>query len=218
MRRRAKRIHPIGERTPGARALEGVRKRLVAATQHRVMVHERLDEARQALAAHRDRLRCQEEELSAAHQAISTLHARYVDLADFAPVGYAVLTSTGVIEALNLTAAELLGVDRRYLPRVPFSVFVAEEDRRTFYNHMARCRGTEGTIETDLTLNRRSGDTVTVQLTSKPAHPSGRSVSYHTAIVDLTERRRAEAARAQAEEERRRLERERQAARAADEA
>jgi PAS domain-containing protein len=54
----------------------------------------------------------QNDELRKAQAEIELSRAKYVDLYDFAPVGYFTLTATGRIEEVNLTGAKLLGVER----------------------------------------------------------------------------------------------------------
>ncbi|HEY8857219.1 MAG TPA: hypothetical protein VIM43_07685, partial [Rugosibacter sp.] len=48
-------------------------------------------------------------------RALEESRNRYLDLYEFAPVGYLTLTDTGLITETNLTAATLLGLERKKL-------------------------------------------------------------------------------------------------------
>ncbi len=56
-------------------------------------------------------LKLQHEALRVADKKIREAHARYVDLYDFAPVGYFTFDRDGLVKEANYTAASLLGYD-----------------------------------------------------------------------------------------------------------
>src|SRR6476660_4740853 len=68
---------------------------------------------------------------------------RYVDLFDFAPMGYVSFDRVGHIEEINIAAARLLGVSRDRLMGEPFALHVTKEDSTLFLNHLLRCRSSE---------------------------------------------------------------------------
>jgi PAS domain S-box-containing protein len=126
---------------------------------------------------------------------------RYVDLFDFAPIGYVSLTRVGQIEEINLAAAQLLGRSRDRLIGGPFALHVTKEDSVLFLNHLLRCRSSESRVETELHLKKRDGEIILAHLASSPMTSSMRDgvLLYQTAIIDLTERKRAEEAIRQSE-------------------
>ena len=126
---------------------------------------------------------------------------RYVDLFDFAPIGYVSLNRVGHIEEINLAAAQLLGGSRDRLIGKPFALYVTKEDSVLFLNHLLRCRSSESRIETELHLKKRSGEIMLAHLASSPMTSSMRDgvLFYQTAIINLTERKRAEEAIRQSE-------------------
>src|SRR3954464_5130415 len=65
------------------------------------------------LHTHQFELQMQNQELLRAKVDLERSRSRYLELFDFAPVGYVVLTGRGVIENLNLAAAEILRLDRQ---------------------------------------------------------------------------------------------------------
>src|SRR5947207_13996284 len=121
---------------------------------------------------------------------------RYSDLYEFAPVGYITFDRTGRIEEVNLAACELLGTRRESLIGAPFSLWVALEDLSLLLGHLVRCRAGERRVETNLRLKKGRNDAASVLLSSTPASGVFRDGSqfFQTAIVDLTERERAEQA------------------------
>jgi diguanylate cyclase (GGDEF)-like protein/PAS domain S-box-containing protein len=80
------------------------------------------------LRVHQIELEMQNEELQRARAALETSHNRYLNLYEFAPVGYLTLTTEGEIIETNLTAAALFGVERGNLIKRHFSGLVAPKD------------------------------------------------------------------------------------------
>ena len=60
----------------------------------------------------------------------------YMELYDFAPVGYMTLDDRGLILEANLTATRLLGVERTSLIKMFLSQFVCKEFGDTFYLYL----------------------------------------------------------------------------------
>jgi PAS domain S-box-containing protein len=119
---------------------------------------------------------------------------RYVDLYDFGPVGYLTLDRFGIIRSVNMTAAEMLGHSRKKLVGTPLFAMVVVADRRRFLGHLSHLkRGQErSTVEFDVL--RPGQAPLAVQLVSVvrgggPPH----AVEFRTALVDISERKRAEA-------------------------
>jgi PAS domain S-box-containing protein len=125
---------------------------------------------------------------------------RYADLYDLAPTGYVSFDRSGRIEEINLTAAQLFGIPRERLIGMPFMVFVSREDTALFLHHLLRCRCSETRVETELQLKDVGREIIHAYLSSTPVAASmhNGALLYQTAIVDLTERKRAEEARAEA--------------------
>ncbi|QQS53401.1 MAG: diguanylate cyclase [Candidatus Competibacteraceae bacterium] len=98
--------------------------------ENRRLVHE--------LQVHQIELEMQNEELARARTQLEHSLERYVDLYDFAPVGYFTLSGDGTIRELNLTGAALLGEERARLIGRRFGQFVSTETRPAFNAFMDR--------------------------------------------------------------------------------
>ena len=85
------------------------------------------------LRVHQIELEMQNEELLQAHMALEASRDRYLDLYEFAPIGYLTLTAEAQIAEINLTGARLLGMERKQLIPYRFARFVAEPDQERWY-------------------------------------------------------------------------------------
>lgn len=94
------------------------------------------------LLIHKVELEMQNEELRCAYISMEEARDRYVDIYEFAPIGYITINRAGLISKINLTGAALLGVDRIRLINRRFSNYVSPHDQdrwhRLFMNAMER--------------------------------------------------------------------------------
>src|SRR5437763_1507995 len=126
---------------------------------------------------------------------------RYVDLFDFAPIGYVTFDRVRRIEEINVTATRLVGRPRKHLIGAPFVVCVAKTDAQLFLRHLLECRFSKGPVETEVHLKTRDGVEFPVLLSSTPASSSMKNgvLLFQTALVDLSARQRAEESLRQSE-------------------
>src|SRR5262249_8837454 len=93
-------------------------------------------------------------------------------------------------------AAQLFGIPRERLIGMPFMVFVAREDTALFLHHLLRCRCSDTRVESELRLKDVKRKIIHAVLSSAPVAASvhNGALLYQTAIVDLSDRKAAQAA------------------------
>ena len=148
-------------------------------------------DASEDLRLHQLELEMQNLDLIEAQRQLEEARDRYAELFDFAPLGYIVFDSNGVLTAANLAAASLMGSDATRSIGKPFLSFVDSLDRRNFLSHLRQCVSGVGKVTTELSL-RVKGCAIPVQLLSMPAENHGGQPSFRTAVTDLTERKKSE--------------------------
>jgi PAS domain S-box-containing protein len=150
----------------------------------RALVHE--------LQVHRIELEMQNEELQRAQTEASEVSEKYYDLFDFAPVGYFLWNQEGRILEVNLAGAALLGLDRRTTARKRFGQFVAPQSRETFVDFLKSVLVGEDKQACEIVL-LRDGRPIDVLIEGIAAHGGhGESISCRAAVIDISQRRRAD--------------------------
>ncbi len=144
-------------------------------------------------------LEVQNRDLVESRLAVDESHEQYLNLYDFAPVGYMTLDKHGTIKELNLAAAELLAMPRQRLIGHSIGPKVLSEDLAAFREHLIQCRQSESkhTLNISLVVGAER-KIVPVQLVSigfrdRKSHDT----HLRVAIADLTEQRNSEKQRAE---------------------
>jgi len=172
------------------------------------------------LRTHQEELEAQQVQLIETQGALEAVRDRYADLFELAPLGYVTLDRDGIIEEINAAGLLLLGIRDRHVAQGPFSLFIAHEDRPAFHSHLRILESAAERSQTEVRLRARSGqETRYVQAYSRRwAERETGQTRYLTALLDVTERRRAEEDRRNTEVARRELAEEERAMHAANQA
>ena len=145
------------------------------------------------LRVHQIELEMQNEDLRQAQINLEKLKDRYLDLYDFAPVGYFTLNDKALILEANLTAVRLLGVERQTLLNRPFSRFVSQEFGDAYYLYLRRVFETRSNQTCEIKLAREDGSEFYAELESVAVKDEeGQFNLCQTMVSDITERKRAE--------------------------
>ncbi|HXN56790.1 MAG TPA: hybrid sensor histidine kinase/response regulator [Myxococcales bacterium] len=156
--------------------------------------HDRLQELVHDLQVHQVELEMQNRELRETQALLEESRGRYADLYDFAPVAYCTVDFAGTLREINLSGAALLGAQRRFLIGKPF-FRNARTDEAGFLHLLGRCRTEKATVMAELLLAPRGRSPIAVQATCNQVD-DGNLKTVRMALVDITERKRAEDERA----------------------
>ncbi len=115
----------------------------------------------------------------------------YVDLFDFAPIGYLILTTKGQISEINLTGAKLLGIDRQQALNRHIGYFLVAEEYDHWYLHNIRTLKHKEKQSGEFCL-RREDDTTFYALLDCQRWDTSTTTMVHLSFTDITERRQLE--------------------------
>ena len=165
----------------------------VARTKHLPQLGAEAQRLLHELEVHQIELEMQNAELNQARDEIEEMLEKYTDLYDFAPVGYFTLDRNGIILAVNLAGAALLGVDRSRLLGRNFDSFIGSGAHSVFTALLRTVVANKVKESLDLELRL-----VQMQEGNPPLFVQIEVVASSTghecrvAAIDITKRRQAE--------------------------
>ena len=139
-------------------------------------------------------LEIQLEELVHAHAALEESRDRYLDLYEYAPVGYLTLTKRGTIAAINLTGAALLGIDRSKLIKRPLTAFLLPEEGERWLRFFAALLESNGKGNDEFTLAGGLAQPLCVRVDCLCLVKGDRRIAVYAALTDISDMKRAETA------------------------
>jgi PAS domain S-box-containing protein len=137
-------------------------------------------------------LEMQNEELRRTQVEREDARARYVDLYDFAPVGYLTLAETGLIQKANLTAATLLGLTREELIKKPITGFILPEDQDIYYLHRKQLSETGKSQTCELRMQGANAAPFWSRLEAVIVQDTDSALEHRVVLSNITERKRTE--------------------------
>ena len=133
----------------------------------------------------------QNEELLDARAEVEAGLKRYMDLYDFAPVGYFTFGRDGEIQQVNLAGARLLGVERSRLVGRRFGLCVSEADRPAFNAFLKTAFESRANAACEVALLKEGASPLVVRI---EAAASEDGQECRAVVADITDRKRAEEA------------------------
>lgn len=104
-----------------------------------------------------EELQQQNLELGFVQTALEKERQRYKELFEFAPYGYLMTDTAGIIQEANNAVANLLNVSQRLLVGKPLLVFVAEQERQNFHLQLLQLQSLEQVKDWQILLCARDG-------------------------------------------------------------
>ncbi len=144
------------------------------------------------LEVHQIELEMQNDELRSKQIEIEEARDRYLDLYDFAPVGYFTFDKRGKILEVNLTGANLLGLPRSRLIGSLFTLFVEADFINSFHTHLKKVFSSELVQTTELRIRQRGKKSLVYVSLRSMAIRSAEEMRFRSAVIDITERKLAE--------------------------
>jgi len=138
------------------------------------------------LQVHQIELEMQNDELRYVRDQAESLLARYTELYDFAPTGYASFDAEGNVLRINLMGSRLLGAERSALNHRPFALFLMAEHRRDFDDLLHRAFGGEAAPWCEVSPRGDASAVIRVEGTL-----AADTKEFRAVLQDVTESRKA---------------------------
>jgi PAS domain S-box-containing protein len=135
-------------------------------------------------------LETQNEEMQRVYADLESSTSRYTSLFDFAPIGYLTTDESDYIREINLTGAELLGIERHLIIGQPISKFIHPDYQDAYYFHLRHVHESDEKITTELCLKNQKSiqNPIYLQFISS-RDDSGKGVK--SAFIDISLRTKA---------------------------
>lgn len=138
-------------------------------------------------------LEMQNEELRHVRAELDEFRVKYSDLYDFAPAGYLTFDKNGLIVEANLTVAGFLVIERNRLVNKSLLQFISKDSQDVFHMHTRNVFDNAGPRTCEIRLRKNDGAEIDVQIKSLMVKSSRGVKLCRSSLVDITERRKAEA-------------------------
>lgn len=140
-------------------------------------------------------LEMQADELQRANTNAEDSRNRYINLYEFAPIGYFSINADGIATDVNLKAAAMLGIERNHITKHRFEEFVANQDKdfwhKTFVSLKKEVAGTE--YDLTLMIQRHDGSIFYSQINCLRVSGADNLEILRITIVDVSKLKQAEA-------------------------
>ena len=141
------------------------------------------------LEVHQIELELQNAELRQARDELEVALENYTDLYDFAPAGYFTLAATGIIRQVNLTGAQLVGIERSRLVGSAFSQLILAAQRPAFNLFLKQVFGGQDKLSLEVELPVKGLPILVARVRAKRS-PTG--LDCRLVVVDITELKQEE--------------------------
>lgn len=129
-------------------------------------------------------LELQNQELLNTQMLLENSLDQYVDLYDFAPLGYVTLDKQGTIHKCNLMASSMLRTDRNMIQNKPLAHFCTDSD--ALFKHCYGVINTNKSAQCEIQMKRYDGSLFWARLESVPELDNKEVVYCRTAISDIS--------------------------------
>lgn len=141
------------------------------------------------LQIHQIELEMQNDELINKQLLVEETKQKYIDLYDFAPIGYLTLDEDKRIVELNLTATQMFNSEKSFLLDKPFNIFVDQISYTTFNNHINNVLNSQKKHTCELKLKTEDTLPTYIRMDSVMFYGNNDEKYIRIAVIDITKQR-----------------------------
>ena len=135
----------------------------------------------------------QNQELAIAHTQLEVERQRYHDLFEFAPDGYLVTNTAGIIQEANRAAAKLLNVSQEKLIGKPLINYIPYAERKSFRANLNQLHHSDGMQEWEIRVSPRDSAAFDAAMTLSTVRDwQGKPAGWRWLLRNITARKQAE--------------------------
>ena len=190
MKRKSTRQRPPRRPITRSRSRRKPAALITALTDVEHAMDERVRQLVHELQVHAEEITAQNDELRRTQTELEQARARYVDLYDFAPLGFLTVNRSGLITDINIAAAALFGLDRQLAHGLPLTGMFHNLVRPALRKYLAAAWADTATTSFEVATLRKP--TRRLRFTTR-SQGEGSGARLFMAFVDVTEERRLEA-------------------------
>lgn len=151
--------------------------------------YDNLQKTKADLMLHQTELETQNEELRRTQADLEESRERFFELYDLAPAGYLTISEKGLILNANLTAANLLGEERKHLEKKMVNRYIVPDDQDIFY-HCRRALIKSGERQScELRMLNALGLPLQVQIIAGRAPGKDDGATISLMVIDISPRK-----------------------------
>jgi len=150
----------------------------LSSEQIRRLVHE--------LDVYRVELEMQNEELRRTQEELEEALDKYTDLYDYAPVGYLIVQSYGIITSANITAGSILGEDRKELEGTSVQLYIDREFQDAFYKLRRSAEKEAGVQSCEIVMRRKGDVTFHARMDCIAIPGEGGSIAFRISFCEIS--------------------------------
>ena len=144
------------------------------------------------LLVHQIELELQNEELHKIQKNLEELHEKYFKIYELAPVGYFIISNSGMIIEANLTSANILGIPKERLIKRNLEHFIFFDDQDIYYLNIKKLVNTNEPQECELRMVKSDKTTIWMHLMCKIDEDIDGSIIRRVVVSDISDRKKAE--------------------------
>lgn len=185
----------ISDRKCAEQALQQANAQLLQHKTQLETVNQQLQITIEELQIAEEELTVNNQQLEAAILTAQSQQQRYEDLFNFAPDGYLVTDSLGMIQEANQAASNLLFISSFNLVGKPLAVYISNENKQFFRAFMTQLQQLSGRLISELTIVPRQGNSFPAEIAASAIrNEQGEISGIRWLIKDISDRKQAEQA------------------------
>lgn len=160
---------------------------------NRILSEEEISVLLKKLNIYQVELEMQNSELQVSYDTLDAEREKFASLYDSAPIGYFIIDHLGMIEEVNQTGINFLGLSKFILKNKRFQSFVCPQHLEKFYDFLNKMQNSNEKINTEVKLMLANQQVLYVRLegTIIP-NVTTSTIKYYITVIDITESRNAQ--------------------------